>query len=164
VTRKPSRRRREPIPPLPAWRLFLDIGVAPPDSSLTLAGIADQPALLEQKRQVTGRISETMRTLAFGSLASCYALLVANRELAASFAEARSMLIWCAGTAIAAIIVDSAQYLFGYINIQQALRRPNQDYPTNWSRKARAICFVLKQVLVYLAAILLLGAVMRVVL
>jgi hypothetical protein len=164
MARKPSRRRREPIPALSPLRLFLDIGVAPPDSSLTLAGIASQPALLEQKRQVTGRISEATRTLAFGSLASCYALLVANRDLAASFTESRAMLLWCAGIAIVAIIVDSAQYLFGYINIQQALRRPNQDYPTNWSRKARAVSFVLKQMLAYFAAILLLGAVLRVIL
>jgi hypothetical protein len=148
-----------PIPALSFWRLLFDIEVALGDSQLTLAGIRDQPGLLDHKKQVTARISESTRTLAFGSLASCYALLIADRDLAASFTDARPMLLWCAGAGISAIIADSAQYVFGYINVQQALRRPNQDFPRNWSRNARAVCFILKQALAYLATILLLAAV-----
>jgi hypothetical protein len=115
-----------------------------------------QKGVLEQKKAVTERISESSRTLAFGALASCYALLIAEPQLAASFGSVRPLLFGAAGLGIAAIVVDAAQYVFAYICIQQALCAPDQLYPTNWTRRGRTICFLLKQLLAYLAALLLL--------
>lgn len=127
--------------------------------SLTPEAREQRKAVLEQKKELTSRISETTRTLAFGSLASCYALLFAEQSLAALFTPYKSLLLWSAGLGVATIITDAAQYTFGYINTQQALRRQSQTFPENWSRNGRGICFVLKQILAYGAALLLLVAV-----
>ena len=112
-----------------------------------------------QKATVTTRISETTRTLAFGSLASCYALLLADRELADQFASVRQLLLVAGAAGIIAIILDAAQYVFGYINVEKALKRPDNLFPKDWSKRWRTHCFYAKQAFAYLAALLLLVAI-----
>jgi hypothetical protein len=130
-------------------------GIIDPDK-LSPAAQARRVKVFSQKDELTKRISESTRTLAFGSLAACYGLLIADKDLAPLFASSKPLLFWSAGAAISAIIADAAQYLFGYINAKQALQRKDQKYPENWSRGWRHICFIAKQVLAYLAALLLL--------
>ena len=112
-----------------------------------------------QKAAVTTRISETTRTLAFGSLASCYALLLANRDLADQFSSVRQLLLIAGAAGIMAIILDAAQYVFGYINVEKALKRPDQLFPNDWSKEWRSKCFFAKQAFAYSAALLLLVAI-----
>ncbi len=126
---------------------------------LSAQALKDREAAKKQKSVVTTRISETTRTLAFGSLASCYALLLANKELAAQFASARPLLLASAALGIAAIMVDAAQYVFGYINVEKALQTEDQRFPRDWSRRARTSSFFLKQGFAYAGALLLLFAV-----
>jgi hypothetical protein len=140
-------------------RLLFDHKVTRDVSSLSEEAMALQPQLLAQKTQVSMRISETIRMVAFGSLASCYALLIANKDLAPVFAGTKPILLMSAALGIGAIIVDALQYLLGYINVQQALGSTDQDYPENWARLGRSYCFVVKQFLAYAAALLLLAAV-----
>jgi hypothetical protein len=137
-------------------RLLLDEDVARNIADPKTEAGERQPRRLAEKKDVTIRISETTRTLAFGSLASCYALLFANSDLATIFSNVKPVLLWSAGLGILAIIVDGAQYLFAFVNVQQALAADDQLYPRNGVRRGRAICFILKQVLAYLAALLLL--------
>jgi hypothetical protein len=112
--------------------------------------------LLEQKAALTRQISQTARTLAFGSVASCYALLLANKELAGQFVSARPELLLTAVLGTLAIILDAAQYVFGSINVEKALKSEDQLFPTDWSRNARNICFLAKQGFAYAGALLLL--------
>jgi len=125
-------------------------------ASLSKEAKAHRDKALEQKAVVTKQISETARNLAFGSVASCYALLIANKDLAEIFKAARPMLLLVAAFGTLAIILDAAQYVFGYINVEKALHREDQLYPVDWSKRLRWVCFVLKQVFAYGGALLLL--------
>ena len=125
-------------------------------ASLSKEAKAHRIKALEQKSVVTKQISETARNLAFGSVASCYALLLANKDLTSLFLTARPMLLLVAAFGTFAIILDAAQYVFGYINVEKALRREDQLYPIDWSKRLRQACFFLKQVFAYSSALLLL--------
>jgi hypothetical protein len=118
---------------------------------------ANRKNVLEQQSAVTRQISDTARNLAFGLVASCYALLLANKDLTGLFVSAKEQLLIAAALGIAAIIFDAAQYVFGYINVRKALNRKDQLYPEDWSRAGRQTCFVMKQVLAYSGTLLLLG-------
>jgi hypothetical protein len=142
-----------------AKRLLLDENVARNKADLSKEAAKRQPIRIGEKKDITIRISETTRTLAFGSLASCYALLFANKELAASFAGVKPLLLWSAIFGVLAVVVDGAQYLFAFINVQQALAADDQLFPRNFARRGRATCFILKQGLAYFAALLLVAAI-----
>jgi hypothetical protein len=125
-------------------------------ASLSKEAKAHRAKALEQKSVLTKQISETARNLAFGSVASCYALLLANKDLTLLFVAARPVLLLVAAFGTLAIILDAAQYVFGFINVEKALRREDQLYPLDWSKSLRQVCFVLKQVFAYGSALLLL--------
>lgn len=117
---------------------------------------ANREKALAQKSVVTRQISQTTRSLAFGVVASCYALLIANEDLAPLFKTASDWLLVTAVLGIASIILDAAQYVFGYINVERALKSEDQLFPSDWSWQARKWCFVLKQGFAYSSALLLL--------
>jgi hypothetical protein len=117
--------------------------------------------VLKAKADVTSRISESTRSISFGTLASCYALLISNDKLAKLFDGSREWIFATAILALIAIIIDAAQYLFGYINIQQALAHEEQGYLKNWSRTSRQICFFLKQIFAYLGGFVLLVTIFK---
>jgi hypothetical protein len=117
---------------------------------------ANNKKALDQQSVLTKQISESARTLGFGVIASCYALLLANKELAAQFDSARPALLLAAALGTAAITLDTAQYVFGYINVRKALKRTDRLFPNDWSKSARQICFIAKQLFAYGAALLLL--------
>ena len=117
---------------------------------------AQRDKALAQKDVLSKQISETARSLAFGAVASCYALLLANKDLAALFISARDALLLVAALGTTAIVLDAAQYVFGYINVRRALQRKDQKYPEDWSMSGRQACFFLKQLFSYSSAVLLL--------
>ena len=90
---------------------------------------------------------------------SCYALLLANKDLAPQFQSSRDPLLLAAGLGITAIILDAAQYVFGYVNVQKALSSESQLFPQDWSWRARQACFLSKQVFAYTGAVVLLGVI-----
>ena len=118
--------------------------------------------VLEQKQEVTARVSESSRSIAFGTLASCYALLIAQEKLVSLFHPVRQWLLVAALMALITIVLDALQYLFAYINIQQALAHPEQGFPKNWSRNGRQACFLIKQLFAYLAGFLLFGSITQI--
>jgi hypothetical protein len=122
---------------------------------LSPAAIKRREKVLEQKSEITTKISETSRTIVYGTLATCYALLIADEKLSTLFSQDRDRILIVSALALTAILIDSAQYLFAYINIQQALAHNEQGYPRNWSRRWRQICFFLKQIFAYVSAFLL---------
>ena len=115
--------------------------------------------VLEQKQEITARVSESSRAIAFGTLASGYALLIAQEKLVSLFHPVRQGLLVAALMALITIVLDALQYLFAYINVQQALAHPQQGYPKNWSRNGRQACFLFKQLFAYLAGLLLIGSI-----
>lgn len=115
--------------------------------------------VIERKGTITERISETTRSIAFGTLASCYALLIAKENVSEFFVGVRSPLLLAAIFALVAIMFDALQYVFGYVNIQQALAHPEQGYPKNWSRSGGQACFLIKQLFAYLAGLLLVASI-----
>ena len=139
------------------WRRLLDSDDI--RASLSAEALKRRKDVMAQKATVTARISESTRTIGFGVLASCYALLIADEKVSAAFGPVRAWLLLGALSALLAIITDALQYVFGYINTRQALSRPDQGYPTNWSRDGRQVCFLLKQLFAYLAGLLLVIAI-----
>lgn len=138
----------------------------PEEKALTLSAEAQKrrPGVIERKGKITARISESTRTIAFGSLASCYALLIADDEVLALFAAMRPAILASALLALVAIVLDSLQYLFSYINVQKALGHAEQGYPRDWSRYGQQACFLAKQLFAYLGALALIGAIAAVLL
>lgn len=130
-------------------------------STLSAAARTRREKVLVQKAEVTTRISETTRTIAFGVLATCYALFFAEATLAKLFVPLRPMLLYAAVLALLTIMVDALQYGFGYVNVQRALAHEDQGYPKDWSRRGRTICFFLKQFLAYAAGVLLVITIAR---
>ena len=129
---------------------------------LSSAAQARREKVLEQKQEVTARVSESSRSIAFGTLASCYALLIAQEKLVSLFHPVRQGLLVAALMALITIVLDALQYLFAYINIQQALAHPEQGFPKNWSRNGRQACFLIKQLFAYLAGFLLFGSITQI--
>ena len=103
--------------------------------------------ILQQKQEVTTRISETTRYVGFGLLAVYYALRTADSSYAHGLAETYPWLLRLIGVSgLAAIILDYLQYVFGSRSVNEGLNRPSLDYDETsvWYR-GRAITFVLKQ-------------------
>jgi len=103
--------------------------------------------ILQQKQEVTTRISETTRYVGFGLLAVYYALRTADSAYAHGLAEAHPCLLRLMGVSgLGAIILDYLQYVLGSKSVNEALNRPSLDYDETsvWYR-GRAITFVLKQ-------------------
>jgi len=76
---------------------------------------------------VTTRISDQVRTIALGILAFVW-LFIAGGDKAPVLptTPSRDLLLTAAGLALLALLVDYAQYLFAYLNSQQALKRIEQ--------------------------------------
>jgi hypothetical protein len=113
--------------------------------------MADDPQkeVLEEKRFVTSRISETTRYLGFGLLATFYAIIGSKdafpQSLEAAWLLPLKIMALCG---IVAIFLDYLQYVFGRLAVQKALTREDNPYSYNkkWlSYRARQACFWSKQ-------------------
>jgi hypothetical protein len=108
-----------------------------------------QKEVLEEKRFVTGRISETTRYLGFGLLATFYAIISSAdafpRQVEHGWPLALKIMALCG---ILAIFLDYLQYSFGRIAVQKALDRKDKPFLYNrkWlSYRGRQACFWSKQ-------------------
>lgn len=133
----------------------------PEDKPLELSpqALKRRPAVIARKGKITARISESTRTIAFGALASCYALLIAEPDVVALFAPSRPAILASALMAFVALVLDALQYVFSYINVQKALGHPEQGFPRDWSRGCQQGCFLAKQLFAYLGALALIFAI-----
>lgn len=123
------------------------------------ADIAEQrKRRLNEKRYVTGRISETTRFIGFGILAIFYATVSSDKAFAKLvLADSRLELYLSAAFAAFAIICDYLQYLSGALAVEKALKRKrNHLYNTAWfSYGARRVFYWVKQVSALIASILI---------
>ena len=106
--------------------------------------------VLEEKRLVTSRISETTRYIGFGLLASFYGIVSSAEPFARNlFATHAYALKFMATWGFLAVFLDYLQYVFGRAAVQSALGRRDKPFTYNkgWiSYRARHACFVAKQV------------------
>ncbi|WP_421982474.1 hypothetical protein [Roseibium sp.] len=113
---------------------------------------------LEQKSVVTTRLSETTRFVAFGIIAWVFAVQSSDAEFSKSYVSTYELWINAAGVlAIVAITFDYFQYLCAYFSVNHALSRKSQGYRYNRNHPAyllQSVCFILKQVFVAFAAVI----------
>ena len=119
---------------------------------------ARRTRVLDEKRNVTSRISDTARYIGFGLLAVYYTSMSGDSAFAVSLRAGLSKyLLHAMGFAgAAAILFDYLQYLFGARSVEEALADPGSEYnPRSCAYKAREMFFTLKQWAVGVGAILL---------
>jgi len=119
--------------------------------------------VLEEKRFVTNRISETTRYLGFGLLASFYAIISSADAYPRALATAYPLALQTMALAgMLAVVFDYLQYLFGRVAVQNALKRTDNPYAYNkkwFSWRAREVCFWAKQAMALLGSALLIGVI-----
>ncbi len=111
------------------------------------------------KKDVSGRIGETSRFIAFGLVALVFTVHAAANDLSASILLHNKTLLNIAGLfGTLSILCDYLQYLCGYFSVNRALSREQSSYSyddTGIAYKGRSIFFWLKQVFSLLGAVCL---------
>jgi len=118
---------------------------------------AKRSAILDEKRNVTSRISETTRYVGFGLMIAYYVIRSAESVLSKSISSAYPGALKIVGICgLAAVLLDYLQYWFGSRAVAEALSRESLDYNKNsfWYR-GRAGAFALKQLFAIFGAIVL---------
>jgi hypothetical protein len=117
--------------------------------------------VIEEKRLVTARISETTRYIGFGLLAIFYAIISSHdpfpAHLNTGYPSALRVMALCG---VVAVLFDYLQYLFGRRAVQRALDRKDKPFTYNraWpSYRARQACFWIKQGGALLGAVIFLS-------
>lgn len=113
--------------------------------------------ILDEKRNVTGRISETCRYVGFGLLVVYYAIQSGDSAFEERLRLDHSPLIYLVGACgVFSIAFDYLQYFFAARSVDEAYRRPTADFdPHSVAYKARQVFFYLKQIVAVLGASLL---------
>jgi hypothetical protein len=114
--------------------------------------------LLEQKKEVTSRISDLCRYIGFGLMIVFFTLKSGGfAKYLESPTTVQSVLIWVFGAAGALTIVsDYFQYVAANASVEAALRRKEQNYDeAAWAYRLRVWLFVVKQWLAAIGAIAL---------
>ena len=132
-------------------------GKATPTSAVASA---QQAAIMERRKDVSNRVSETTRFIGFGLLATFYAIISGTdpffEGLRANWTISLR-LIALAGAA--AVLFDYLHYVFAYFSANRALTRadvPNA-YNTGWlTYRLEHVCFWTKQAAALLGCILVL--------
>jgi hypothetical protein len=105
--------------------------------------------VLEEKRLVTGRISETTRYIGFGLLAAFYGIVSSSDPFPKGLMSSQPVALkLMASSGFLAVFLDYLQYVSGRIAVQAALDRPDKPFQYNkrWlSYRVRRVCFVAKQ-------------------
>ena len=121
-----------------------------PDRPPTEADGAARKAILERRKDVTGRVSETTRYIGFGLLAIAYAMISGSDDF---FVAMRSnwpgLLKFMALCGALAILLDYLHYVLGFITVEHALDRtdePNSYDEKSLSYRLEHVCFWSKQV------------------
>lgn len=106
-------------------------------------------AVLEEKRNVSSKISELSRYIGFGLVAVVYTILTSDSEHVIRIYECYTFLLLLgAALGAATIILDYLQFVGGYLAVDSALKNVNGGYQYNdksfWYR-VRVVAFWLKQ-------------------
>jgi hypothetical protein len=106
--------------------------------------------LLDEKRNVTSRISDTCRFVGFGLLAIYYSIKIGGNKLATQLqTEHRWLVFWLGLFGALAILLDYLQFVAGSLAVNKALRSAGLEYDTDWcSYKFRQLAFNAKQFVV----------------
>jgi len=131
--------------------------MAKPVAKADSAALRD--AVMERRKEVSSRVSETTRYIGFGLLATFYAMISGDD---AFFVEARThwplLLRLIALTGSIAVLLDYLHYVFAYWSTERALERtdaPN-EYGTGWfSYRGENACFWGKQAAAIIGCVLL---------
>jgi hypothetical protein len=127
------------------------------DENAQLQLAAKRHDILEEKRNVTGRMSETTRFVAFGLLALYYAIRTTGETFGQQLHTNHPCLVTAVGLFGAiTILLDYLQYWFGSFAVNEALKRDTADYDEDsfWY-VARKWAFTTKQLAAVLGALTL---------
>lgn len=115
----------------------------------------------EDKKEMSGRIGETSRFIGFGIVALVFTIHGSDNAFAQSIVCNSEVLLNIVGLAAClALLSDYLQYVCGYISVNHALTRDenNFDYDTNTiAYRGRSAFFWLKQVFAFGGAIGVIG-------
>jgi hypothetical protein len=113
------------------------------------------------KKDVSGRIGETSRFIAFGLVALVFAIHSSSNDLSTSIITNNRFLLNLAGLlGCLSIISDYLQYLCGYISVNDALLREDDSYRYDQSKlayKGRHLFFWTKQFFAFVGAAVVIG-------
>ena len=106
--------------------------------------------VLEEKRHVSSKISETSRYIGFGLVAVVYAVLTSDSAfMEAIAAEHHSELLIAATLGGLTVVLDYLQFIGGYISVNAALNNVAGDYRYNkkaFFYRLRVASFWMKQI------------------
>lgn len=115
-------------------------------------------ARLEDKKDVSGRIGETSRFIAFGLVALTFTIHGSESGISKKILTDYESLINLAGVlGCLSIVSDYLQYMCGYFSNVDALKRKENDYAydrKNVFYKGRFVFFWAKQVFAFFGALL----------
>ena len=123
---------------------------------------ANRLKLLDEKRNVTGRISDTCRFIGFGLLAVFYAIKTGDGEFAKNLQTDHPNLVLVVGLlGGTAILLDYIQYLAGSFAVDRALKTDDQLYDdSDCAYAARRLAFTGKQLAILLGVVALIWIVL----
>jgi hypothetical protein len=131
--------------------------------------VATTAATIEELQYLSDRLSDRVRTVAWSVLGLVWLFLTGgDSRPVLPVPPSKSMLLTSGALALAALVLDYLQYLFGYLTAGQVLEEAeggaeeNAQYDTGgWLYRIRGVVFWLKQVVMGLALVALCVAVLQ---
>lgn len=109
--------------------------------------------LIQQKQEVTSKISETTRYISFGLLIVFYSVHSSGEEFTDAIRRNDLLKVMVASGALA-ILMDYVQYVAGAMSVEGALKRSTEDYDaSSASYRLRQFAFYSKQLLAIIGSI-----------
>lgn len=120
------------------------------DRSSTKLVDGRRKSLLEERKTLTGKISDSVRFLGFGLLASFYAIYTDRQKFGELLSEPgfpRYAILVVGFCGALSILLDYLQYVAGASSVGHAMARDDQAYdPSHYAYRARSVLYVAKQV------------------
>jgi hypothetical protein len=118
---------------------------------------AGRERVIDQKSEVTGRISDTCRIIGFGLLIFYFTVHFNDSSAAGLIRQENSLALYAIGLfGVLTVLFDYLQYFCGSIAAKAALRNENNLYDNkSLAYKARNFMFILKQSTAFLGALVL---------
>lgn len=114
--------------------------------------------VMDERRNVTSRISDMCRFVGFGLLAVFYGIKAGTGDFADAMQAKDSLLLAVGIFGVLTILLDYLQYLFAYVAVEDALTRKAEGYTyddRSCSYKAWVAFFWMKQAAVGIGVIIL---------
>lgn len=115
----------------------------------------ERTKVLDEKRNVTGGISDTCRIVGFGLLAVFYTIKVGDEKLGTIETDHYCLFLAVGLSGFAIILFDYLQYFFGSLAVEAAIKADNKYDKDSLAYKARVLFFNLKQYAVFVGVGLL---------